>query len=39
MERYFRAFTLEGTDIRTEFIAGVTTFLTMVYRIRQPDHS
>lgn len=29
-ERYFKL-KQQGTDIRTEFIAGVTTFLTMVY--------
>src|SRR5512141_339698 len=29
-ERYFKL-KAQGTDIRTEFIAGVTTFLTMVY--------
>ena len=29
-ERYF-GLKQQGTDIRTEFIAGVTTFLTMVY--------
>ena len=29
-ERYF-GLAQQGTDIRTEFIAGVTTFLTMVY--------
>jgi AGZA family xanthine/uracil permease-like MFS transporter len=28
--RYF-GLTQQGTDVRTEFIAGVTTFLTMVY--------
>jgi len=30
VERYF-GLKAQGTDIRTEFIAGVTTFLTMVY--------
>jgi adenine/guanine/hypoxanthine permease len=30
LERYFGLKAL-GTDVRTEFIAGVTTFLTMVY--------
>ena len=30
LERYF-GLSQQGTDIRTEFIAGVTTFLTMVY--------
>ena len=30
LERYF-GLKQQGTDIRTEFIAGVTTFLTMVY--------
>ena len=30
LERYF-ALAQQGTDIRTEFIAGLTTFLTMVY--------
>jgi AGZA family xanthine/uracil permease-like MFS transporter len=30
VERYF-GLKEQGTDIRTEFIAGVTTFLTMVY--------
>ena len=30
LDRYF-ALTEHGTDIRTELIAGVTTFLTMVY--------
>ena len=30
LERYF-GLKAQGTDIRTEFIAGVTTFLTMVY--------
>jgi len=30
LERYF-SLKEHGTDIRTEFIAGVTTFLTMVY--------
>ena len=30
LERYF-GLAQQGTDIRTEFIAGVTTFLTMVY--------
>ncbi len=30
LDRYF-GLTQQGTDIRTEFIAGVTTFLTMVY--------
>jgi AGZA family xanthine/uracil permease-like MFS transporter len=30
VERYF-GLNEQGTDIRTEFIAGVTTFLTMVY--------
>jgi len=30
LERYF-GLTQQGTNIRTEFIAGVTTFLTMVY--------
>ena len=29
-ERYFRL-SEQGTDVRTEFIAGLTTFLTMVY--------
>ena len=32
MERYFGLYA-QGTDVRTEFIAGVTTFLTMVYII------
>src|SRR5690242_9643995 len=30
LDRYF-GLTEQGTDIRTEFIAGLTTFLTMVY--------
>ncbi|HEY6380271.1 MAG TPA: NCS2 family permease [Pseudolabrys sp.] len=30
LERYFRL-SEQGTDVRTEFVAGVTTFLTMVY--------
>jgi AGZA family xanthine/uracil permease-like MFS transporter len=30
LDRYFRL-TEHGTDVRTEFIAGLTTFLTMVY--------
>ena len=30
LDRYF-GLARQGTDIRTEFIAGVTTFLTMVY--------
>ena len=30
LERYFRL-REQGTDVRTEFIAGLTTFLTMVY--------
>ena len=30
LERFF-GLSLQGTDIRTEFVAGVTTFLTMVY--------
>jgi AGZA family xanthine/uracil permease-like MFS transporter len=30
LDRYF-GLTESGTDVRTEFIAGVTTFLTMVY--------
>src|SRR5215216_7341505 len=30
LDRYFRL-TEHGSDVRTEFIAGVTTFLTMVY--------
>ena len=30
LERYF-GLAQQGTDVRTEFIAGVTTFLTMVY--------
>ncbi len=30
VERYF-GLAQQGTDVRTEFIAGVTTFLTMVY--------
>jgi AGZA family xanthine/uracil permease-like MFS transporter len=30
LERYF-GLAQQGTDIRTEFIAGLTTFLTMVY--------
>jgi AGZA family xanthine/uracil permease-like MFS transporter len=30
VDRYF-GLTESGTDIRTEFIAGITTFLTMVY--------
>lgn len=30
LDRYF-GLTAQGTDIRTEFIAGLTTFLTMVY--------
>ena len=30
LDRYF-ALAEQGTDVRTEFIAGVTTFLTMVY--------
>ena len=30
LERYF-GLSGQGTDVRTEFIAGVTTFLTMVY--------
>ena len=32
LDRYF-GLAQQGTDIRTEFIAGVTTFLTMVYII------
>ena len=32
LERYF-GLSQQGTDVRTEFIAGVTTFLTMVYII------
>ena len=32
MDRYF-GLTQQGTDVRTEFVAGVTTFLTMVYII------
>ncbi len=32
LERYF-GLSEQGTDIRTEFVAGVTTFLTMVYII------
>jgi AGZA family xanthine/uracil permease-like MFS transporter len=32
LERYF-GLSQQGTDIRTEFVAGVTTFLTMVYII------
>src|SRR5215216_3969489 len=30
LDRYFRL-TEHGTDVRTELVAGVTTFLTMVY--------
>jgi AGZA family xanthine/uracil permease-like MFS transporter len=30
LDRYF-GLSAQGTDVRTEFIAGVTTFLTMVY--------
>ena len=30
LERYF-GLSEQGTDVRTEFIAGVTTFLTMIY--------
>jgi AGZA family xanthine/uracil permease-like MFS transporter len=30
LDRYF-GLTDSGTDVRTEFIAGITTFLTMVY--------
>ena len=30
LDRYF-GLAQQGTDVRTEFIAGVTTFLTMVY--------
>lgn len=30
LDRYF-GLAHQGTDVRTEFIAGVTTFLTMVY--------
>src|SRR2546423_3115189 len=30
VERYFRLHE-SGTDVRTEFLAGITTFLTMVY--------
>src|SRR3954462_4497973 len=30
LDRYF-GLTENGTDVRTEFIAGITTFLTMVY--------
>jgi AGZA family xanthine/uracil permease-like MFS transporter len=30
LERYF-GLSQQGTDVRTEFVAGVTTFLTMVY--------
>src|SRR5262245_40219189 len=30
LERYF-GLAQQGTDVRTEFIAGITTFLTMVY--------
>jgi AGZA family xanthine/uracil permease-like MFS transporter len=30
LERTFRL-SQNGTDVRTEFIAGVTTFLTMIY--------
>ncbi|MGB8108572.1 MAG: hypothetical protein WCF41_04840 [Pseudolabrys sp.] len=30
LDRYF-GLTKQGTDVRTEFIVGVTTFLTMVY--------
>src|SRR5467141_3016841 len=30
LDRYF-GLTQSGTNVRTEFIAGVTTFLTMVY--------
>ena len=30
VDRYFQL-QENGTDVRTEFIAGVTTFLTMVY--------
>ena len=30
LQRYF-GLSQQGTDIRTEFVAGVTTFLTMVY--------
>ncbi|MGB8897001.1 MAG: NCS2 family permease [Pseudolabrys sp.] len=32
LDRYF-GLSQQGTDVRTEFIAGVTTFLTMVYII------
>ena len=32
LDRYF-GLAQQGTDVRTEFIAGVTTFLTMVYII------
>src|SRR3990172_11169970 len=32
LDRYF-GLTQHGTNVRTEFIAGVTTFLTMVYII------
>src|SRR6185295_17036233 len=32
LDRYF-GLSEQGTDVRTEFIAGVTTFLTMVYII------
>ena len=30
LDRYF-GLSQQGTDVRTEFIAGMTTFLTMVY--------
>src|SRR5580765_8638832 len=30
LDRYF-GLTKQGTDVRTEFVAGITTFLTMVY--------
>ncbi|MBV9558591.1 MAG: NCS2 family permease, partial [Pseudolabrys sp.] len=30
LDRYF-GLKAQGTDVRTEFIAGLTTFLTMVY--------
>src|SRR6187397_1695175 len=30
LDRYF-GLTANGTNVRTEFIAGITTFLTMVY--------
>src|SRR6187401_2935841 len=32
LDRYF-GLAQQGTDVRTEFIAGITTFLTMVYII------